>query len=159
MTALVWLGFTQKQLVEQKIHIEENEDRDTGLEQRHYKEDSDCVLAKVPLGDLDLYDGTYISLESKDIRSAGAQQTTPSSTLCFKYVVVISIRLNWPKVCVLLHQLIGYQLIINVFICKLSSVLKNMWTPGQLSHQIWRGRTVLRYLSCPTASMLSSISG
>ena len=64
---------TQKQLVEQKIHIEENEDRDTGLEQRHYKEDSDCVLAKVPLGDLDLYDGTYISLESQAIRSAGAQ--------------------------------------------------------------------------------------
>lgn len=57
----------QKQLVAQKIHIEENEDRDTGLEQRHYKEDPDCVLAKVPLGDLDLYDGTYISLESKDI--------------------------------------------------------------------------------------------
>lgn len=58
----------QKQLVAQKIHIEENEDRDTGLEQRHYKEDADCVMAKVPLGDLDLYDGTYISLESKDIR-------------------------------------------------------------------------------------------
>lgn len=58
----------QKQLVAQKIHIEENEDRDTGLEQRHYKEDPDCVMAKVPLGDLDLYDGTYISLESKDIR-------------------------------------------------------------------------------------------
>ena len=71
---LPWSAFTQKQLVEQKIHIEENEDRDTGLEQRHYKEDSDCVLAKVPLGDLDLYDGTYISLESKDIRSAGTQQ-------------------------------------------------------------------------------------
>lgn len=57
----------QKQLVAQKIHIEENEDRDTGLEQRHYKEDPDCVMAKVPLGDLDLYDGTYISLESKGI--------------------------------------------------------------------------------------------
>ncbi|RXN20836.1 tetratricopeptide repeat 17 [Labeo rohita] len=57
----------QKQLVAQKIHIEENEDRDTGLEQRHYKEDADCVTAKVPLGDLDLYDGTFISLESKDI--------------------------------------------------------------------------------------------
>ncbi|XP_056134569.1 tetratricopeptide repeat protein 17 [Lampris incognitus] len=57
----------EKQLVAQKIHIEENEDRDTGLEQRHYKEDADCVMAKVPLGDLDLYDGTYISLESKDI--------------------------------------------------------------------------------------------
>lgn len=60
--------FVQKQLVAQKIHIEENEDRDTGLEQRHYKEDADCVTAKVPLGDLDLYDGTYISLQSKDIR-------------------------------------------------------------------------------------------
>ncbi|PWA29151.1 hypothetical protein CCH79_00006274 [Gambusia affinis] len=57
----------QKQLVAQKIHIEENEDRDTGLEQRHYKEDSDCIMAKVPLGDLDLYDGTYVSLENKDI--------------------------------------------------------------------------------------------
>ncbi|KAI3377394.1 hypothetical protein L3Q82_008582, partial [Scortum barcoo] len=62
-----WFVVEQKQLVAQKIHIEENEDRDTGLEQRHYKEDADCVMAKVPLGDLDLYDGTYISLESKDI--------------------------------------------------------------------------------------------
>ncbi|XP_030621782.1 tetratricopeptide repeat protein 17 [Chanos chanos] len=57
----------EKQLVAQKIHIEENEDRDTGLEQRHYKEDADCVTAKVPLGDLDLYDGTFISLESKGL--------------------------------------------------------------------------------------------
>lgn len=63
-----YLKKLEKQLVAQKIHIEENEDRDTGLEQRHYKEDADCVMAKVPLGDLDLYDGTYISLESKDIR-------------------------------------------------------------------------------------------
>uniref|UniRef100_A0AAY4EQ15 Tetratricopeptide repeat protein 17 n=1 Tax=Denticeps clupeoides TaxID=299321 RepID=A0AAY4EQ15_9TELE len=62
-----YLKKLEKQLVAQKIHIEENEDRDTGLEQRHYKEDADCVTAKVPLGDLDLYDGTYISLESKDI--------------------------------------------------------------------------------------------
>ncbi|KAG9335748.1 hypothetical protein JZ751_004177 [Albula glossodonta] len=64
-------GMVQKQLVAQKIHIEENEDRDTGLEQRHYKEDPDCVTAKVPLGDLDLYDGTFISLESKDISHPG----------------------------------------------------------------------------------------
>ncbi|XP_051885401.1 tetratricopeptide repeat protein 17 isoform X2 [Pristis pectinata] len=62
-----YLKELEKHLVAQKIHIEENEDRDTGLEQRHYKEDSDCIKAKVPLGDLDLYDGTYISLESKDI--------------------------------------------------------------------------------------------
>ncbi|KAG7473853.1 hypothetical protein MATL_G00100070 [Megalops atlanticus] len=62
-----YLKELEKQLVAQKIHIEENEDRDTGLEQRHYKEDPDCVTARVPLGDLDLYDGTYISLESKDI--------------------------------------------------------------------------------------------
>ncbi|KAI1904026.1 hypothetical protein AGOR_G00001450 [Albula goreensis] len=62
-----YLKELEKQLVAQKIHIEENEDRDTGLEQRHYKEDPDCVTAKVPLGDLDLYDGTFISLESKDI--------------------------------------------------------------------------------------------
>ncbi|KAM4596171.1 tetratricopeptide repeat protein 17 isoform 1-T1 [Fundulus diaphanus] len=66
-TRVNYLKTLEKQLVAQKIHIEENEDRDTGLEQRHYKEDSDCVMAKVPLGDLDLYDGTYISLESKDI--------------------------------------------------------------------------------------------
>ncbi|XP_061618126.1 tetratricopeptide repeat protein 17 isoform X1 [Phyllopteryx taeniolatus] len=63
-----YLKKLEKLLVAQKIHIEENEDRDTGLEQRHYKEDPDCIMAKVPLGDLDLYDGTYISLESKDIR-------------------------------------------------------------------------------------------
>ncbi|XP_039600181.1 tetratricopeptide repeat protein 17 isoform X1 [Polypterus senegalus] len=62
-----YLKELEKQLVAQKIHIEENEDRDTGLEQRHYKEDLDCVKAKVPLGDLDLYDGTFISLESKGI--------------------------------------------------------------------------------------------
>lgn len=68
MNCLLLAFVEQKQLVAQKIHIEENEDRDTGLEQRHYKEDPDCVMAKVPLGDLDLYDGTFISLESKDIR-------------------------------------------------------------------------------------------
>ncbi|XP_041835928.1 tetratricopeptide repeat protein 17 [Melanotaenia boesemani] len=66
-TRVNYLKKLEKQLVAQKIHIEENEDRDTGLEQRHYKEDPDCVMAKVPLGDLDLYDGTYIALESKDI--------------------------------------------------------------------------------------------
>ncbi|KAM6950047.1 tetratricopeptide repeat protein 17 [Lycodopsis pacificus] len=66
-TRVNYLKTLEKQLVTQKIHIEENEDRDTGLEQRHYKEDADCVMAKVPLGDLDLYDGTYISLESKYI--------------------------------------------------------------------------------------------
>ncbi|XP_034040612.1 tetratricopeptide repeat protein 17 [Thalassophryne amazonica] len=67
-TRVNYLKKLEKQLVAQKIHIEENEDRDTGLEQRHYKEDADCIMAKVPLGDLDLYDGTYISLEGKDIR-------------------------------------------------------------------------------------------
>uniref|UniRef100_A0A8C7XE86 Tetratricopeptide repeat domain 17 n=1 Tax=Oryzias sinensis TaxID=183150 RepID=A0A8C7XE86_9TELE len=66
-TRVNYLKKLEKQLVAQKIHIEENEDRDTGLEQRHYKEDPDCVMAKVPLGDLDLYDGTFIPLESKDI--------------------------------------------------------------------------------------------
>ncbi|KAI4876156.1 hypothetical protein NFI96_017582 [Prochilodus magdalenae] len=66
-TRVNYLKKLEKQLVAQKIHIEENEDRDTGLEQRHYKEDADCVTAKVPLGDLDLYDGTFISLEGKGI--------------------------------------------------------------------------------------------
>ncbi|EOB06262.1 Tetratricopeptide repeat protein 17, partial [Anas platyrhynchos] len=67
-TTVNYLKELEKRLVAQKIHIEENEDRDTGLEQRHNKEDPDCIKAKVPLGDLDLYDGTYITLESKDIR-------------------------------------------------------------------------------------------
>ncbi|XP_053305151.1 tetratricopeptide repeat protein 17 [Spea bombifrons] len=66
-TTVGYLKELEKHLVAQKIHIEENEDRDTGLEQRHYKDDPDCIKAKVPLGDLDLYDGTYISLESKNI--------------------------------------------------------------------------------------------
>lgn len=66
-TTVGYLKELEKHLVAQKIHIEENEDRDTGLEQRHYKDDPDCVKAKVPLGDLDLYDGTYISLQSKNV--------------------------------------------------------------------------------------------
>ncbi|XP_031756284.1 tetratricopeptide repeat protein 17 isoform X2 [Xenopus tropicalis] len=66
-TTVGYLKELEKHLVAQKIHIEENEDRDTGLEQRHYKDDPDCIKAKVPLGDLDLYDGTFISLESKNI--------------------------------------------------------------------------------------------
>ncbi|KAG8438377.1 hypothetical protein GDO86_008890 [Hymenochirus boettgeri] len=68
-TTVGYLKELEKHLVAQKIHIEENEDRDTGLEQRHYKDDPDCIKAKVPLGDLDLYDGTFISLESKTISS------------------------------------------------------------------------------------------
>ncbi|XP_056383704.1 LOW QUALITY PROTEIN: tetratricopeptide repeat protein 17 [Hyla sarda] len=66
-TTVGYLKDLEKHLVAQKIHIEENEDRDTGLEQRHYKDDPDCVLAKVPLGDMDLYDGTYMPLEDKNI--------------------------------------------------------------------------------------------
>lgn len=66
-TTVGYLKELEKHLVAQKIHIEENEDRDTGLEQRHYKDDPDCVLAKVPLGDMDLYDGTYMPLEDKNI--------------------------------------------------------------------------------------------
>ncbi|XP_077143209.1 tetratricopeptide repeat protein 17 isoform X1 [Ranitomeya variabilis] len=66
-TTVGYLKELEKHLVAQKIHIEENEDRDTGLEQRHYKDDPDCVLAKVPLGDMDLYDGTYMSLEDRSI--------------------------------------------------------------------------------------------
>ncbi|XP_068117922.1 tetratricopeptide repeat protein 17 [Hyperolius riggenbachi] len=66
-TTVGYLKELEKHLVAQKIHIEENEDRDTGLEQRHYKDDPDCVLAKVPLGDMDLYDGTYMPLEDKNL--------------------------------------------------------------------------------------------
>uniref|UniRef100_A0A8C4QGA2 Tetratricopeptide repeat domain 17 n=1 Tax=Eptatretus burgeri TaxID=7764 RepID=A0A8C4QGA2_EPTBU len=55
-------------LVDKKIHIEENEDKDTRLEERHYKDDVDCSKADVPLGDLDLYDSTFIPLERKNIR-------------------------------------------------------------------------------------------
>ncbi|CAI9540420.1 unnamed protein product [Staurois parvus] len=41
-TTVGYLKELEKHLVAQKIHIEENEDRDTGLEQRHYKDDPDC---------------------------------------------------------------------------------------------------------------------
>uniref|UniRef100_UPI00358EB699 tetratricopeptide repeat protein 17-like isoform X2 n=1 Tax=Myxine glutinosa TaxID=7769 RepID=UPI00358EB699 len=54
-------------LVDKKIHIEENEDKDTRLEERHYKDDVDCSKADVPLGELDLYDSTFIPLERKNI--------------------------------------------------------------------------------------------
>lgn len=89
----------------QKIHIEENEDRDTGLEQRHYKEDADCVLAKVPLGDLDLYDGTYISLDSKDIRlgmraTSLFNQTLDGPCFCHDSVLV------WDAACELAKSIL-----------------------------------------------------
>ncbi len=90
----------QKQLVAQKIHIEENEDRDTGLEQRHYKEDTDCVTAKVPLGDLDLYDGTFVSLESKDIKWVvfACAYYVISLIVIIKYVImVLFLRFSSPE--------------------------------------------------------------
>ncbi|XP_019641276.1 PREDICTED: tetratricopeptide repeat protein 17-like isoform X3 [Branchiostoma belcheri] len=58
----------QKDLLAQKIHIEETEDKETNLEQTFYKTDPDCRAAKRQLTDFDLYISTVLPLENKGIR-------------------------------------------------------------------------------------------
>lgn len=58
----------KKELLQRKEEIDKNEDRDTGLEQRFYKTDIDCVAAGKPLPEFDLYISTVLPLENKGIR-------------------------------------------------------------------------------------------
>ncbi|XP_076045248.1 tetratricopeptide repeat protein 17 isoform X2 [Oratosquilla oratoria] len=58
----------KRDLVMQKAQIDRNEDKDTQLEERIYRTDSDCVLAGRPLTEFDLYPSTVVSLESAGIR-------------------------------------------------------------------------------------------
>ncbi|XP_060074042.1 tetratricopeptide repeat protein 17-like isoform X2 [Ylistrum balloti] len=56
------------ELLTRKDEIDRNEDRDTGLEQRFYKTDPDCLKAGKPLPEFDLYISTVLPLENKGIR-------------------------------------------------------------------------------------------
>ncbi|XP_033752791.1 tetratricopeptide repeat protein 17-like [Pecten maximus] len=56
------------ELLTRKDEIDRNEDRDTGLEQRFYKTDADCLKAGKPLPEFDLYISTVLPLENKGIR-------------------------------------------------------------------------------------------
>ncbi|CAG2224007.1 Tetratricopeptide repeat protein 17 [Mytilus edulis] len=58
----------KRELLQRKEEIDKNEDRDTGLEQRFYKTDIDCVAAGKPLPEFDLYISTVLPLENKGIR-------------------------------------------------------------------------------------------
>ncbi|XP_041366225.1 tetratricopeptide repeat protein 17-like isoform X2 [Gigantopelta aegis] len=64
----VMLNNLKKELLNRKDEIDKNEDRDTGLEQRFYKTDLDCIEAGKPLPEFDLYISTVLPLENKRIR-------------------------------------------------------------------------------------------
>ncbi|XP_064604076.1 tetratricopeptide repeat protein 17-like isoform X2 [Liolophura sinensis] len=62
------LSGLKNELLSRKDEIDKNEDKDTGLEQRFYKTDSDCVSAGKALPEFDLYISTVLPLENKGIR-------------------------------------------------------------------------------------------
>ncbi|XP_067656212.1 tetratricopeptide repeat protein 17-like isoform X3 [Haliotis asinina] len=62
------INILKKELQIRKHEIDKNEDRDTGLEQRFYKTDPNCVEAGKPLPEFDLYISTVLPLENKGIR-------------------------------------------------------------------------------------------
>ncbi|KAH3890152.1 hypothetical protein DPMN_014224 [Dreissena polymorpha] len=58
----------KQELLSRKDEIDRTEDRDTGLEDKFYKSDVDCLAAGKQLPDLDLYISTVLPLENKGIR-------------------------------------------------------------------------------------------
>lgn len=54
-------------LVVEKKMIEDNEDKEFNLEEKHYSSDEDCTAAGKHLGEFNLYTSTVLPLESKDI--------------------------------------------------------------------------------------------
>ncbi|XP_053384178.1 tetratricopeptide repeat protein 17-like isoform X3 [Mercenaria mercenaria] len=58
----------KQELLSRKVEIDSTEDRDTGLEEKFYKTDPDCLAAGKQLPDLDLYISTVLPLENKGIR-------------------------------------------------------------------------------------------
>ncbi|XP_059157800.1 tetratricopeptide repeat protein 17-like isoform X2 [Physella acuta] len=62
------LNTLKKELLSRKDEIDKNEDRDTGLEQKFYKTNPDCIEAGKPLPEFDLYISTVLPLENKGIR-------------------------------------------------------------------------------------------
>ncbi|ELU07397.1 hypothetical protein CAPTEDRAFT_113465 [Capitella teleta] len=62
------LKLLKQELLVKKQQIDRNEDRDTGLEDRFYREDPDCIAAGKPLLEFDLLISTVLPLENKGIR-------------------------------------------------------------------------------------------
>ncbi|ESO91575.1 hypothetical protein LOTGIDRAFT_163300 [Lottia gigantea] len=62
------LNHLKKELLNRKGEIDKSEDRDTtGLEQKFYKSDYDCLQAGTPLPEIDLYISTILPIEHKHI--------------------------------------------------------------------------------------------
>ncbi|CAD5117844.1 DgyrCDS6590 [Dimorphilus gyrociliatus] len=57
----------QDELVKKKKDIDQNDKDEPGLEERYYKEDSDCIIAGKPLTEYDLYISTVLPLQNKNI--------------------------------------------------------------------------------------------
>ncbi|KAK2153227.1 hypothetical protein LSH36_304g09030 [Paralvinella palmiformis] len=58
----------RQELLIKKERIDKSEDRDTGLEQRFYRTDPDCIAAGKRLPEFDLYISTVLPLENKGVR-------------------------------------------------------------------------------------------
>uniref|UniRef100_A0A0B7BGE5 Tetratricopeptide repeat protein 17 n=1 Tax=Arion vulgaris TaxID=1028688 RepID=A0A0B7BGE5_9EUPU len=82
------LNILKKELLTRKDEIDKNEDRDTGLEQKFYRTNPDCIEAGKPLPEFDLYISTVLPLENKGIRAEehidlnGSPSTNPRSPDC-----------------------------------------------------------------------------
>ncbi|CAL1533702.1 unnamed protein product [Lymnaea stagnalis] len=86
------LNTLKKELLSRKDEIDKNEDRDTGLEQKFYKTNSDCIEAGKPLPEFDLYISTVLPLENKGIRPEehidinGAPNPNPKPPECTAFM-------------------------------------------------------------------------
>ncbi|XP_071954909.1 tetratricopeptide repeat protein 17-like [Antedon mediterranea] len=58
----------EMELIRQKKHIEDTEDKDHDLEKRFLLTDPDCVISEKPIEEFDLYTSTVLTLENKGIR-------------------------------------------------------------------------------------------
>lgn len=63
-----FLQTLQDELVRKKKDIDQSDKDEPGLEERYYKEDSDCIIAGKPLTEYDLYISTVLPLQNKNIK-------------------------------------------------------------------------------------------
>ncbi|XP_052244234.1 alpha-(1,3)-fucosyltransferase fut-6-like [Dreissena polymorpha] len=63
----------KQELLSRKDEIDRTEDRNSGLEDKFYKSDVDCLAGGKQLPDLDLYISTVLPLENKGIRSVAGR--------------------------------------------------------------------------------------
>ena len=60
-----------------------------GLERLFYQTDSDCIAAKVPLPEFDLYISTVLPLENKGIRWGHSTTQQSLYLLLFYYIILL----------------------------------------------------------------------